>query len=213
MNNEEKKFKLKSEIISGQRKLVPELVNDLLKSGMEAYEIIIQVCAPAMSEVGVLYQKGEYFVPEILMSAKAFEAAMEVLRPYLEEMDKKAGGTVIIGVCEGDIHTIGKNLVATMLEAAGFNIIDLGADVPAKEFVKAAMDNDADIIGVSALMTTSMLGMKDVVDLTKAEGIRAKVMVGGGPVTEDYAEKIGADGYGKDAKDAVDVAIRLMEGE
>lgn len=213
MNNEEKKSKLKSEIISGKRKLVPELVNDLLKSGMEAYEIIIQVCAPAMSEVGVLYQKGEYFVPEILMSAKAFEAAMEVLRPYLEEMDKKAGGTVIIGVCEGDIHTIGKNLVATMLEAAGFNIIDLGADVPAKEFVKAAMDNDADIIGVSALMTTSMLGMKDVVDLTKAEGIRAKVMVGGGPVTEDYAEKIGADGYGKDAKDAVDVAIRLMEGE
>ncbi len=213
MNNEEKKFKLKSEIISGKRKLVPELVNDLLKSGMEAYEIIIQVCAPAMSEVGVLYQKGEYFVPEILMSAKAFEAAMEVLRPYLEEMDKKAGGTVIIGVCEGDIHTIGKNLVATMLEAAGFNIIDLGADVPAKEFVKAAKDNDADIIGVSALMTTSMLGMKDVVNLTKAEGIRAKVMVGGGPVTEDYAEKIGADGYGKDAKDAVDVAIRLMEGE
>jgi len=213
LNNEEKKFKLKSEIISGKRKLVPELVNDLLKSGMEAYEIIIQVCAPAMSEVGVLYQKGEYFVPEILMSAKAFEAAMEVLRPYLEEMDKKAGGTVIIGVCEGDIHTIGKNLVATMLEAAGFNIIDLGADVPAKEFVKAAKDNDADIIGVSALMTTSMLGMKDVVNLTKAEGIRAKVMVGGGPVTEDYAEKIGADGYGKDAKDAVDVAIRLMEGE
>jgi corrinoid protein of di/trimethylamine methyltransferase len=213
LNNEEKKFKLKSEIISGKRKLVPELVNDLLKSGMEAYEIIIQVCAPAMSEVGVLYQKGEYFVPEILMSAKAFEAAMEVLRPYLEDMDKKAGGTVIIGVCEGDIHTIGKNLVATMLEAAGFNIIDLGADVPAKEFVKAAKDNDANIIGVSALMTTSMLGMKDVVDLTKAEGIRAKVMVGGGPVTKDYAEKIGADGYGKDAKDAVDVAIRLMEGK
>jgi corrinoid protein of di/trimethylamine methyltransferase len=213
LNNEEKKFKLKSEIISGKRKLVPELVNDRLKSGMEAYEIIIQVCAPAMSEVGVLYQKGEYFVPEILMSAKAFEAAMEVLRPYLEDMDKKAGGTVIIGVCEGDIHTIGKNLVATMLEAAGFNIIDLGADVPAKEFVKAAKDNDANIIGVSALMTTSMLGMKDVVDLTKAEGIRAKVMVGGGPVTKDYAEKIGADGYGKDAKDAVDVAIRLMEGK
>jgi corrinoid protein of di/trimethylamine methyltransferase len=213
VSNEEKRSKLKNEIISGKRKAVPELVNDLLKSGMEAYDIIIQICAPAMSEVGILYQEGEYFVPEILMSAKAFEAAMEVLRPYLEKMEKKTGGTVVIGVCEGDIHTIGKNLVATMLEAAGFNIIDLGADVPAKEFVKVAKDNDADIIGVSALMTTSMIGMKDVVDFAKEEGIRAKVMIGGGPVTEDYAKKIGADGYGQDAKEAVDIAIHLMEEE
>jgi corrinoid protein of di/trimethylamine methyltransferase len=213
VSNEEKRSKLKNEIISGKRKAVPELVNDLLKSGMEAYDIIIQICAPAMSEVGILYQEGEYFVPEILMSAKAFEAAMEVLRPYLEKMERKTGGTVVIGVCEGDIHTIGKNLVATMLEAAGFNIIDLGADVPAKEFVKVAKDNDADIIGVSALMTTSMIGMKDVVDFAKEEGIRAKVMIGGGPVTEDYAKKIGADGYGQDAKEAVDIAIHLMEEE
>ena len=211
LSNEERISRLKTEIIKGKRKSVPDLVNNLLESGMEAYDIIIQICAPAMSQVGILYQEGEYFVPEILMSAKAFEAAMEVLRPYLEKMEKKAGGTVIIGVCEGDIHTIGKNLVATMLEAAGFNIVDLGKDVPASEFVKAARENDADIIGVSALMTTSMIGMKDVVDLAKAEGIKAKIMVGGGPVTEDYALKIGADGYGQDAKDAVDLAIRLME--
>lgn len=211
MSNEEQVSRLKTEIIKGKRKSVPDLVNDLLESGMEAYDIIIQICAPAMSEVGILYQEGEYFVPEILMSAKAFEAAMEVLRPYLKDMDKKAGGTVIIGVCEGDIHTIGKNLVATMLEAAGFNIIDLGADVPAIDFVKAAKDNDADLIGVSALMTTSMIGMKDVVDMAKAQGIKAKIMVGGGPVTEEYAKKIGADGYGHDAKEAVDLAVRLME--
>ena len=211
MSDKEKVSKLKTEIVKGKRKSVPDLAKELLESGMEAYDIIIQICAPAMSEVGILYQQGEYFVPEILMSAKAFEAAMEVLRPYLKEMDKKAGGTVVLGVCEGDIHTIGKNLVATMLEAAGFNIIDLGKDVPAVEFIKAAKDNDADLIGVSALMTTSMLGMKDVVDLAKKEGIRAKIMVGGGPVSEDYAQKIGADGYGQDAKEAVDLAIRLME--
>ncbi len=211
MSNQEKRTQLKTDIVDGKRKAVPDLVNDLLKSGMEAYDIIIEICAPAMSEVGVLYQEGEYFVPEILMSAKAFEAAMEVLRPYLKEMDSIATGTVIIGVSEGDIHTIGKNLVAIMLEAAGFNIIDLGADVPASEFIKAAKENDADIIGVSALMTTSMIGMKDIVDLAKVEGIRARIMIGGGPVTEDYAIKIGADGYGQDAKDAVDLAIRLME--
>ena len=211
MSDKEKVALLKAEIVKGKRKSVPDLVKDLLESGMEAYDIIIQICAPAMSEVGILYQEGEYFVPEILMSAKAFEAAMEVLRPYLEEMEKRVGGTVVIGVCEGDIHTIGKNLVATMLEAAGFNIIDLGKDVPAAEFVKSAKDNDADIIGVSALMTTSMIGMKDVVDIAKKEGIRAKIMVGGGPVSEDYAKKIGADGYGQDAKEAVDLAIRFME--
>lgn len=212
MSDQEKRTQLKVDIVNGKRKAIPDLVNDLLKSGIEAYDIIIQICAPAMSEVGVLYQKGEYFVPEILMSAKAFEAAMEVLRPHLKEMDNTVVGTVIIGVCEGDIHTIGKNLVVTMLEAAGFKIIDLGADVPANEFIKAAKDNDADIIGISALMTTSMIAMKDVVDMSKAEGIRARIMVGGGPVTEDYAKKIGADGYGHDAKDAVDLAVRLMEG-
>ena len=212
MSDQEKRTQLKVDIVNGKRKAIPDLVNDLLKSGIEAYDIIIQICAPAMSEVGVLYQKGEYFVPEILMSAKAFEAAMEVLRPHLKEMDNIVVGTVIMGVCEGDIHTIGKNLVVTMLEAAGFKIIDLGADVPANEFIKAAKDNDADIIGISALMTTSMIAMKDVVDMSKAEGIRARIMVGGGPVTEDYAKKIGADGYGHDAKDAVDLAVRLMEG-
>ncbi len=211
MSHDEKVSHLKTQIIRGRKESVPDIVNSLLKTGMEAYDIIIEICAPAMSQVGILYQEGEYFVPEILMSAKAFEAAMEVLRPFLKDTEKKAAGTVVLGVCEGDIHTIGKNLVATMLEAAGFNIIDLGKDVPAKDFVRVAKENNADLIGVSALMTTSMIGMKDVVDLSKEEGIRAKIMVGGGPVTEEYARKIGADGYGKDAKEAVDLAIRLME--
>ncbi|MFW9833916.1 MAG: B12-binding domain-containing protein [Candidatus Thorarchaeota archaeon] len=211
MSKAQKAAQLKEHIIKGKRKEVPELVNHLLESGMKAYDIITEICAPSMSEVGVLYQEGEYFIPEILMSAKAFEAAMEVLQPFLKDMEKKATGIVVLGVCEGDIHTIGKNLVATMLEAAGFTIIDLGRDVPAKEFVKAAKESNADLIGVSALMTTSMMGMKKIVDLVKEEGIRVKVMVGGGPVTKEYAMKIGADGYGEDAKDAVDLAIHLME--
>jgi 5-methyltetrahydrofolate--homocysteine methyltransferase len=210
--NDELASKLKMEIIKGRRTTVPELVNALLKSGMVPYDIITQVSTPAMAQVGVLYQEGEYFVPEILMSAKAFEAAMDILRPLLKDAERKASGTVILGVCEGDIHTIGKNIVATMLEAAGFKVIDLGADIPAKVFVESARENDADIIGVSALMTTSMIRMKDVVELARSEGVRAKIMVGGGPVTDEYAKKIGADGYGEDAKEAVDVAIRLMEG-
>ena len=211
MSKAQKAAQLKEHIIKGKRKEVPELVNHLLEAGMEAYDIITEICAPSMSEVGVLYQEGEYFIPEILMSAKAFEAAMEVLQPFLKDMEKKATGIVVLGVCEGDIHTIGKNLVATMLEAAGFSIIDLGRDVPAEEFVKTAKESNADLIGVSALMTTSMMGMKKIVDLVKEEGIKVKVMVGGGPVTKEYAMKIGADGYGEDAKDAVDLAIHLME--
>jgi corrinoid protein of di/trimethylamine methyltransferase len=210
--NDELASKLKMEIIKGRRTTVPELVNALLKSGMVPYDIITQVSTPAMAQVGVLYQEGEYFVPEILMSAKAFEAAMDILRPLLKDAERKASGTIILGVCEGDIHTIGKNIVATMLEAAGFKVIDLGADVPAKVFVESARENDADIIGVSALMTTSMIRMKDVVELARSEGVRAKIMVGGGPVTDEYAKKIGADGYGEDAKEAVDVAVWLMEG-
>lgn len=201
---------LKQLIVDGKRKTVPDLVKVLLDSGIGAYDIVTEICAPAMSDVGILYQEGEYFIPEILMSAKAFEAAMEILRPLLKKSNVQAEGTIILGVAEGDIHTIGKNLVATMLDAAGFKIIDLGADVPPKNFVEAARENDADIIGVSALMTTSMIGMKDIVESVRAEGIKAKVMIGGGPVTEEYAKKIGADGYGKDAKDAVDQAIRLM---
>jgi corrinoid protein of di/trimethylamine methyltransferase len=211
LSKAQKAAQLKEHIIKGKRKEVPELVNHLLEAGMEAYDIITEICAPSMSEVGVLYQEGEYFIPEILMSAKAFEAAMEVLQPFLKDMEKKATGIVVLGVCEGDIHTIGKNLVATMLEAAGFSIIDLGRDVPAEEFVKTAKESNADLIGVSALMTTSMMGMKKIVDLVKEEGIKVKVMVGGGPVTKEYAMKIGADGYGEDAKDAVDLAIHLME--
>jgi corrinoid protein of di/trimethylamine methyltransferase len=199
-------------IIVGNRKSSPILTQDLLNEGVEAYSIVIDACSVAMTIVGELYQEGEYFVPEILMSAKAFEAAMTVLEPHLKEAKGKASGTVVLGVCEGDIHTIGKNLVATMLQAAGFNVIDLGSDVAADRFAEAAVEHDADIIGASALMTTSMIGMKDIIETIKSRDLDVKIMVGGGPVIREYAESIGADGYGEDAKEAVDVALKLMEG-
>jgi len=202
---------LKQSIIDGNRKTTPVLTQEAIDMEIPPYTIVTDACSPAMAEVGELYQQGEYFVPEILMSAKAFEAAMAIIEPLLKSKNMEPAGTVILGVCEGDIHSIGKNLVATMLEAGGFNVFDLGTDVPAKEFIAAAIKNNADIIGVSALMTTSMIGMKNIVHLVKEEELSVKVMVGGGPVNQEYADSIGANAYGRDAMDAVRVARNLME--
>jgi 5-methyltetrahydrofolate--homocysteine methyltransferase len=202
---------LKQSIIDGNRKATPALAQKAIDMEIPPYTIVTDACSPAMAEVGELYQQGEYFVPEILMSAKAFESAMAVIEPLLKSKKMEPAGTVILGVCEGDIHSIGKNLVATMLEAGGFNVFDLGTDVPAKEFIAAAIKNNADIIGVSALMTTSMIGMKNIVHLVKEQELGVKVMVGGGPVNQEYADLIGANAYGRDAMDAVRVARNLME--
>ena len=179
---------LKQSIIDGNRKATPALAQKAIDMELPPYAIVTDACSPAMAEVGELYQQGEYFVPEILMSAKAFEAAMAVIEPHLKSKRLEFTGTVVLGVSEGDIHSIGKNLVAIMLEASGFNVVDLGTDVPAKKFIGAAIKSNADIIGVSALMTTSMIGMKDIVRLVKEEGLGVKVMVGGGPVNQEYAD-------------------------
>lgn len=202
--------RLQTAIVEGNRKESPELARELIDEGVNAYDIVVKGCSTAMSKVGDLYQQGEYFIPEILMSAKAFEAAMDVINPHLRTGDRKASGTVVIGVCEGDIHTIGKNIVVTMLKAAGFDVVDLGADVAPTVFAEEAEKNRADIVAVSALMTTSMIGMKDVVVAVRARGLQSKIIIGGGPVSRDYAEQIGADGYGQDAKEAVDVALKMV---
>lgn len=211
MSNQDSFTDLRNAIIEGDRKKAPILARQLLDENKDAYKIVTDGCSKAMTRVGELYQEGEYFVPEILMSAKAFEAVMEILKPHLQAGEQRASGTIVIGVCEGDIHSIGKNIVSTMLQAAGFKIIDLGKDVPVNAFIEAAKENDADIIAISALMTNSMLGMKDVIDAVRSNGINAKIMVGGGPVSAEYAKQIGADGFGDDAKEAVDVALKLME--
>ena len=211
MGTKETLDNLKQSIINGNRKATPTLAQKAIDMDIPPYTIVTDACSPAMAEVGELYQQGEYFVPEILMSAKAFESAMAIIEPFLKSKKMEPAGTVILGVCEGDIHSIGKNLVATMLEAGGFNVFDLGTDVPAKEFIAAAIKNNADIIGVSALMTTSMIGMKNIVHLVKEQELGVKVMVGGGPVNQEYADLIGANAYGRDAMDAVRVARNLME--
>ncbi len=202
---------LKQTIIDGNRKATPALAQKAIDMDVPPYTIVTDACSPAMAKVGELYQQGEYFVPEILMSAKAFESAMAIIEPLLKSKKSELAGTVVLGVCEGDIHSIGKNLVATMLEAGGFKVIDLGTDVPAKKFIATAIKSNADIIGVSALMTTSMIGMKDIIHMVKEEGLSVKVMVGGGPVNQEYADSIGANAYGRDAMDAVRVARNLME--
>jgi len=211
MSNKDSFTDLRNAIIEGDRKKAPILAKQLLDENKDAYSIVTDGCSKAMTRVGELYQEGEYFVPEILMSAKAFEAVMEILKPHLRAGEQRASGTIVIGVCEGDIHSIGKNIVSTMLQAAGFKIIDLGKDVPVNAFIEAAKENNADIIAISALMTNSMLGMKDVIDAVRSNGINAKIMVGGGPVSAEYAKQIGADGFGDDAKEAVDVALKLMD--
>ncbi len=202
--------KLIDSIVNGDRTSSHEYTQQLLDLGIAAYDIVTEGCSTAMNEVGQLYETGEFFIPEILMAAKAFEASMEILDPLLQKGEKTTSGTVVIGVCEGDIHSIGKNIVVTMLGAAGFTVIDLGSDVKSQDLIETAKKNDADIIAVSALMTTSMLKMKEVVELVRSEGMRAKVMIGGGPVSQDYADKIGADGYGTDAMAAVRKASELM---
>ena len=165
-----------------------------------------------MDVVGREYEEGERYIPEMLISAEAMKAAMEVLRPKLVETGAKPRGKVVIGTVEGDLHDIGKNLVAMMLEGAGFEVIDLGVEVTAKQFVHAVGEHKPDILGMSALITTTMVHMPEVIEALKQTGLRnkVKVMVGGAPITQEYADEIGADGYAPDAASAVELAKRLV---
>ena len=164
----------------------------------------------AMDEVGKKFSEGELFVPEMLMAAQAMKAGLEVIKPHLSADATDAKGTVVIGTVKGDLHDIGKNLVAMMMEGAGFNVVDLGVDVEADKFVQAAKDNKARIVALSALLTTTMGAMEATVKAVKEAGIDAKTIVGGAPVTDAYAKQIGADGYSDDAPGAVELARRLM---
>lgn len=165
-----------------------------------------------MAEVGRRFEEGDYFVPELLIAAHAMQAGLASLKPHLQQGELKAAGTVVIGTVKGDLHDIGKNLVAMMLEGAGFEVIDLGADVPPEKFVDAVRTNGAQIVAMSALLTTTMPNMKATLDALQAAGIRqqVKVMVGGAPVTDSYASQIGADGFAPDASRAVHLARSLL---
>lgn len=199
-------------IISGDEMRVSELTQEFLDQGCPAKEILDEGLIPGMSVVGQKFQEGEYFIPEMLLSARALNGGLELLRPLLEASDVKPVAKVLVGTVKDDIHDIGKNLVAVMLRGGGFEVIDAGVDVAPDRFVELAKESHVDIIGLSALLTTTMTSMKDTVDAFEADGSRdkVKIMIGGAPVTTDYAQKIGADGYAPNAAAAVEMAKKLI---
>ena len=198
-------------ILDGDMKATPEGVQAALDEGIAAGEILQEGMISAMEEVGRLFEEGEYFVPEMLIAARAMKSGLELLRPHLVDSGVEPIGKVVLGTVEGDLHDIGKNLVAMMLEGAGFEIVDLGTDVKPAKFVEAVQDG-ANIVGLSALLTTTLSSMEGTVKAIEAAGLRnaIKIMVGGAPVTADYAQKIGADGYAQDASQAVSIAKSLL---
>jgi 5-methyltetrahydrofolate--homocysteine methyltransferase len=191
-------------VLDGDMNGAVEGVNNALEEGIEAAEILQKALIDAMTEVGRLFEQGEYFVPEMLIAARAMKASVEILKPKLLEADVKPLGKVVIGTVKGDLHDIGKNLVAMMLEGAGFEIIDLGVDVPAEKFVEAVKEHHAEFIGMSALLTTTMPAMRSAIETLQESGIRdqVSVLVGGAPVTQHFADEIGADIYAPDGPSA-----------
>jgi 5-methyltetrahydrofolate--homocysteine methyltransferase len=198
--------------LEGDMPSATEGVRVALDAGVDAGTILQQALIPAMSEVGRLFEEGEYFVPEMLIAARAMQAGLKILKPLLVEEDVKPSGKVAIGTVKGDLHDIGKNLVAMMMEGAGFEITDLGTDVPPEKFVETVQGGNVDIIAMSALLTTTMPNMESTIKAIDAAGLRGKVkvMIGGAPVTQDYADKIGADGFAPDASQAATLAKSLV---
>jgi 5-methyltetrahydrofolate--homocysteine methyltransferase len=203
--------KLYDAILTGNFKAAREITQQALAAGADPQAMVQQYMIPAMDEVGRRYEANEYFVPELLISARAMKASLEFIRPLLVASGAQPAGRVVIGTVKGDLHDIGKNLVAAMLEGAGFEVIDLGVDVTPEKFIAALTEKKAGLVAMSALLTTTMNSMKTTVEAIKAAGVRnnVKIMIGGAPVTEKYSEEIGADGYSSNANSAVALARKL----
>ena len=203
---------LSDAVVDMDEDLARELAQAVVDEGFDAYEAIEKGLSAGMEEVGRLYEEEEYFIPELLLCSDAMYAGIEILRPHIKKREDSVRHTVVIGVVEGDTHDIGKNLVKIMLESAGFDVIDLGRDIPAAEFVKKAEESGAEIIALATLMTTAMPAMREVVEALENEGVRGKfkVVVGGGPISPAFAEKIGADVYAVNAAEAARLARELV---
>ncbi len=197
-------------IIAGRRKEVPALTQECLDSGEDAASIVINRLVPGMAAVGEMFKKNEIFVPEMLIAARAMKEALKILEPMLVAAGVRPEFTAVIGTVEGDLHDIGKNLVAMMWKGANFEVIDLGVNVPPAKFVEAIVQHKAQVVGLSTLLTTTMPAVRDTVEAIRNAGCPVKIMVGGAPVTDTFAEEIGADGYAADAASAVDAAIALL---
>lgn len=199
-------------VIEGNTPTVEQGVQAALAAGSDAATILNDALIPAMAEVGRLYEAGEYFVPEMLIAARAMKAGLALLKPYLAEGHVEPLGRVAIATVQGDLHDIGKNLVSLMLEGAGFEIVDLGTSAEPQKFIEAIQQQQIQIVAMSALLTTTMTRMKDTIQALQAAGLRdqVKVIVGGAPITQTFADEIGADGYAPDASQAVTLARRLL---
>ncbi len=204
--------KIADSIIVGNAKLAKSLTEGAVQEGHRPKEILDEGLIAGMNVVGERFRKNEIYVPEVLISARAMKAALEILRPLLTQTGVEPKGKVVLGTVKGDLHDIGKNLVGMMLEGAGFKIIDLGIDVSPEKFAGSIEQEHPDVLGMSALLTTTMIGMKAVIDVLEAKDLRDKVrvIIGGAPVTQNYCDEIGADGYSPDSASAVDLVKRLM---
>ncbi|MBM3744668.1 MAG: cobalamin-binding protein [Acidobacteria bacterium] len=199
-------------VVNGDNKAAAAITRAALEANADPLELVNQQMIPAMAEVGRRFECEEYFVPELLLAARAMRGSLELIRPLLAERGAQPVGRVVIGTVKGDLHDIGKNLVASMLEGGGFEVIDLGADVSPERFVSTAQDKKADIVALSALLTVTMPSMKTTIEALRSAGLRdrVKVLIGGAPVTEEYAAQIGADGYGANAATAVPLARKVL---
>ncbi len=199
-------------VIDGDEGAVPKLVQQALDAKTPARQVLHEGLLKGMTEVGRRFREGEYFVPEVLIAAEAMKAGTTILKPHLAKAGVKPEATAVIGTVKGDLHDIGKNLVATMLEGAGFEVVDLGVDVPAEKFIDACKQRKAHVVAMSALLTTTMPMMEESVKKIKAALNPAPaIIIGGAPVTQEYADKIGASGYGRDAATGADVAKTLVK--
>jgi corrinoid protein of di/trimethylamine methyltransferase len=205
--------KLYEAVLNGDNKTAVAVTKEALAENADPIELIQKYMIPAMAEVGKRFECEEYFVPELLLSARAMKGALELLRPLLAEKGAEPTGRVVIGTVKGDLHDIGKNLVASLLEGGGFEVTDLGADVPPEKFVDAVQERNANVVCLSALLTVTMPAMRTTIEALKKAGLRdrVKVLVGGAPVTPQFAKEIGADGYGENASVAVNLARDMVK--
>ncbi|SHH74498.1 corrinoid protein [Desulfosporosinus lacus] len=199
-------------VINGNYNGAKDLTQKMIDNGNDPLEIINQGLMAGMNVVGVRFKAGDMYVPEVMMSAKAMSTGIELLKPLIADKDMPTAGKVVIGTVKGDLHDIGKKLVVMMMESAGFEIIDLGVDIDPAAFVKAVKEHSPQAIGLSALLTTTMLSMKDTIEALKEEGLRdsVKVVIGGAPISQSFADEIGADGYAADAASATELCRRII---
>lgn len=203
---------LAKSVIEGQKDQVLDQVKGLIAAGNSPLEIVNEGLIAGMNVVGVRFKAGDMYVPEVLMAAKSMSGGLELVKPLIAAADQKSKGKILLGTVKGDLHDIGKNLVGMLIESGGLEVINMGVDVPSEDFIDAIIEHEPDIVALSALLTTTMPAMQDVIEMLEDEDLRSKVkvIIGGAPVSQEYADTIGADGYAPDAGSAVELCKKLL---